>query len=42
MRCNRLIRECDDTLTEFLIGEDLNDATAIPLGGADSVGYRIQ
>jgi len=42
IRGNRLIQKSEDTLTEFLVGKDLNDATPIPLGGADSVGYRIQ
>jgi hypothetical protein len=42
IRGNQLIQESDSTLTEFLVGTDLNTAVPIPLGGADSVGYRIQ
>lgn len=38
---DRLIQESEFTLTEFLVGTDLSTAIAIPLGGADSVGYRI-
>lgn len=39
---NELIQKRDFTLTEFLVGTDIDTAIAIPLGGADSVGYRIQ
>lgn len=39
---NQLIQDSQFTLTEFLVGTDLDTAIAIPLGGADSVGYRIQ
>ena len=39
---DELIQESEFTLTEFLVGTDLDTAIAIPLGGADSVGYRIQ
>lgn len=31
-----------DSLTEFLVGTDLETAKAIPLGGADAVGQRIR
>lgn len=39
---NRLKQDSEFTLTEFLVGTDLDTAIAIPLGGADSVGHRIQ
>lgn len=41
IRGKQLIQENEFTLTEFLVGTDLDTAIAIPLGGADSVGYRI-
>lgn len=38
---NQLTQESEFTLTEFLVGADLDTAIAVPLGGANSVGYRI-
>lgn len=39
---SQLVQESEFTLTEFLVGTDLDTAIAIPLGGADSVGSRIK
>lgn len=35
-------QESGESLTEILIGTDLDTAVAIPLGGADAVGKRIK
>lgn len=42
VRGNTLTQDAALTLTEFLVGTDIATAIAIPLGGADSQGYRIQ
>lgn len=41
IRGDRSIQENEFTLTEFLVGTDVDTAVPIPLGGADSIGYRI-
>lgn len=42
IRGDALIQQSGFTLTEFLVGPDLATAVAVPLGGADSTGYRIR
>ncbi len=39
---DELVQDASEILTEFLIGTDLGTAIPIPLGGANSIGYRIQ
>lgn len=39
---NRIEQDAADSLTEFLIGTDLETAIAIPFGGANSTGSRIR
>jgi len=39
---NRIEQDAADSLTEFLIGTDLETAIPIPFGGANSTGSRIR
>lgn len=39
---NRIEQDSGDSLTEVLIGTDIDTAIAIPLGGADATGTRIR
>ncbi|MEM7281753.1 MAG: hypothetical protein AAF438_09015 [Pseudomonadota bacterium] len=39
---NKIKQDADFTLTEFLVGADIESAIAIPLGGANSSGIRIR
>ena len=39
---NQLIQDSGDSLTELLIGTDLETAIPVPFGGANSVGRRIR
>lgn len=38
---NKFVQNANFTLTEFLVGSDFDTAIAVPLGGADSVGFKI-
>ncbi len=42
VRGDRVTQNSEDSLTEFLIGTDIETAIAIPFGGADAVGQRIR
>lgn len=39
---DHIAQSAGDSLTEFLVGTDLETAVAIPFGGADAVGIRIR
>jgi len=41
-RHNKLVQVASDSLTEFLVGTDIDTAIPIPFGGADSKGMRIR